>query len=508
MAAVGMDFSLTRSLSTDSTDSSGMRSIPEPVNRTPVEKVAAPEIAKSVRRMFETGEIPDRHEIIKTVATLEEESTESGVFENQPVQIEGVVRSGDYVNDVDEVLQKGATRNLLDQWKDKGREEFRADKGPINLAEDEGRVLESEPVRRDDVYREEDTDYTKDLPAKGQAKMLTEHWVTRKDEFQKDQRPIKLCENDSGEPSVVENQPEVRTDVLREEDSVEEIWLRKGFTRNLAGFWAAPKEDPRTGRDCPIDLGSETDGGVIAENEPAKLDESVVRSDYSAEEVLPIQKGSARSMVSKWQTRPEEPDRQPFQLDVNPDEVGVYENDPIQLEGVVRCGSQTDDVLGQKGMIKNIAGKFLQTDEGPKSRREMIVIDLADGPAVLENDPEPVRADVVRSEYNPDDEVQVERGTTRNLVQRWKNQDLEQMTSSKSMRPAGEDPAWILEAEKAAESGVFENQPDVRTDVFREVDYEPEMISTKNTRNTRELWTRMGQEDGRKGGRAPEVHAD
>lgn len=497
MAALGINYPvLNRSQSSDSNASEGRLS-QEPVNRTQVEKVAAPEIARNVRMMFESGQIQDLHEVKKSVASLEE-PTDSGVFENEPVQLEGVVRAGDYVNDVEDV-QKGGTKNLLNQWKDKGKEEFKADRKPINLAEDEGRVLESEPIRRSDVVREEDGDQAQELPSKGQAKILTQQWISRKDDFAKEQKPVKLFENET-EPSVVENQPEVRMDVLREDDNLEEIWLRKGFTKDLAGFWAGPKEEVRAPRDA-IDLGQEADG-VIAENEPTRL-EGVVRGDDLNEEVLPIEKGRARSMVSKWSTLPEESVKQPFQLNVNPNEAGVYENNPIQLEGVVKCTAQVDDVLGQKGMIKNIAGRFIHTEEAPRDRKEMIVIDKAEGPSILENDPEPVRADVVRGEYGASDEVQVEKGTTKSLVHKWKNEDLS-LTSHKQNIDRS-DPSWILEAEKAAESGVFENQPQVRSDVFREVDYEPEMISVKETRGMRELWSKMGQNDGQKPDKAPEV---
>lgn len=498
MAALGTDYAaLARSQSTDSNVSEGRLS-QEPVNRTQVEKVAAPEIARNVRMMFETGQIQDLHEVKKTVASLDE-PTGSGVFENEPVQLEGVVRSGEYVNDV-EALQKGQTKNLLNQWKDKGKEEFKAEKKPINLAEDEGRMLENEPVRRSDVVREEDTDDAKDLPSKGQAKILTQQWISRKDDFLKEQKPIKLFENET-EPSVVENQPEVRMDVLREDDNLEEIWLRKGFTKDLAGYWSGPKEEVRAARDA-IDLGQEKDG-VIAENQPTKL-EGVIRADDPAEEVLPIEKGRAKTMVSRWLTMPEEAAKQPFQLDVNPHEAGVYENEPIQLEGVVKCTAQVDDVLGQKGMIKNISGRFLQQEEEPRNRKEMIVIDKAEGPSILENDPEPVRADVVRSEYGVSDEVQVEKGTTKNLVHKWKTQDLDQTSPRQNMDRT--DPSWILQgAEKAAESGVFENQPQARADVFREAAYEPEVISVAETRNMRALWSKMGQDDGQKPAKGPEV---
>lgn len=78
------------------------------VNRQPVEKVAPPEIAKSVRRMFESGEIADRHQVPKRIVRIEDEiaAAESGVFESQPTAVDDdVVRdTGEYVSPRAEVF--------------------------------------------------------------------------------------------------------------------------------------------------------------------------------------------------------------------------------------------------------------------------------------------------------------------------------------------------------------------------------------------------------------------
>jgi len=68
----------------------------------------------------------------------------------------------------------------------------------------------------------------------------------------------------------------------------------------------------------------------------------------------------------------------------------VSENQPIHLIGVTREKDLSDEVMGQRGQIQNMAGRFMNTEEGPRKRKEQIVIDLAEGPSVLENNPEPV----------------------------------------------------------------------------------------------------------------------
>jgi len=92
---------------------------------------------------------------------------------------------------------------------------------------------------------------------------------------------------------------------------------------------------------------------------------------------------------------------------------------------------QVDEVMGKRGQARNIAERFKRVDADDERRqrpREMIVIDRAEGPSVLENEPAPCRPDVVRSDPAAElaDVSAVERGTTRNLVASWKNKGVEQ----------------------------------------------------------------------------------
>ena len=88
--------------------------------------------------------------------------------------------------------------------------------------------------------------------------------------------------------------------------------------------------------------------------------------------------------------------------------------------------------MGKRGQARNIAERFKRVDaddeESRRRPRDMIVIDRAEGPSVLENEPAPCRPDVVRSgsAAELDDVAAVERGITRNLVASWKNKEFEQ----------------------------------------------------------------------------------
>lgn len=106
--------------------------------------------------------------------------------------------------------------------------------------------------------------------------------------------------------------------------------MQKGFTKNLAGFWLAPDasmSQQRSGPRAPIDITRDGPGGVS-------------------------------------------------------------ENEPTRREGVTRESDCAEEVMGQRGLIQNLTGRFRDgpaQDQG--KRKDQIVIDLAEGPSVLENEP-------------------------------------------------------------------------------------------------------------------------
>jgi hypothetical protein len=52
-----------------------------------------------------------------------------------------------------------------------------------------------------------------------------------------------------------------------------------------------------------------------------------------------------------------------------------------------------------------------------------------------------------------------------------------------------------LELDLARDAGVYENEPEVRSDVIRANDDEPEMIPVAQLRSTRALWNKKEQEE-------------
>ena len=51
-----------------------------------------------------------------------------------------------------------------------------------------------------------------------------------------------------------------------------------------------------------------------------------------------------------------------------------------------------------------------------------------------------------------------------------------------------------MELDLARDAGVYENQPEVRNDVIRADEYEPEVIPVARTRSTRAMWSRREAE--------------
>jgi len=98
--------------------------------------------------------------------------------------------------------------------------------------------------------------------------------------------------------------------------------MKKGFARDLAGFWTAPRDEQKQTRDRPIDLlDSAATGPTICESVPQQCPEGVYRAnDAGADETIDIEPGRARNMASKWQNRQDEPQtKQPFRLEMDVD---------------------------------------------------------------------------------------------------------------------------------------------------------------------------------------------
>ena len=162
---------------------------------------------------------------------------EGRVVENEPVRRSDVVRCDEDGCPEQDRVQRGLTRSLMTQWSAKGAEEFRAERKPIVLAEAEGRVAESEPVRRQDVVHCDDVDSRGDAVATGTTRNLLSEWAVKGSrEFVAERKPIVLAEAEGG---VSENEPAAqRDDVVRSAAmTTDGETIRQGTTSNLLTQW-------------------------------------------------------------------------------------------------------------------------------------------------------------------------------------------------------------------------------------------------------------------------------
>ena len=461
--------------------------------------------------MFESGHLPDLHPTKKT--TIDEPAPESGVYENKPVELEGVVRSSD-VNMEGEELQKGMTKNLLDEWKKKGEEDdTHKELQMINVAEDEGRIIENEPVMRTDVVRECDIHPSDELVIeKGYTKNLKEQLLSQKDK-PKERKVIKLVENEEVE-TVFENTPVPLEGVVRADDETDDTHFERGKAKNLASYFLT-RNDEVTVKKEPVRIERDNVGPTVLENEPEVLEGVVRASDPPRDEIgIKLSKGHAKNMASQWQKQNEDEApravKQPIKIEMANQGPTVVENEPIELEGVVRCDTVVEDVIpGNRGRTKDIADIFMKGDEQTASApKRPIEIEKAEGPVVLENQPAPVAEGVVRSDTYTDD-VTLQKGHTKSLLRQWSTKQEE---NASPKRPDGK-PAWVKEIEAAKESGgVYENEPVENDDVVRETDVpdceKSQCIPDNYTASLKTMWMKKAEDEEQlnRRDRVPEVN--
>lgn len=273
--------------------------------------------------------------------------------------------------------------------------------------------------------------------------------------------------------------PEKDDDDDDEEDDDEEEGEsnQPGRIRNLAGFFATQRDEPKTVKKKRFEV-TDAEDAIVAENEPEERLEGVIRADDPGEWEKPIEleKGWAKNMANLFLNRQQQEtgstSKKPFVMDIEEGaQTIVLENEPVILEGVVRSVDKTEDVIGKRGRIKNIAGRFAN----PQSD------DATDGSS---------------SSYWRDP-ADLDSGRTRNVADRWKNQRFDDDDDDAPSSPTSTGkPKWMVELESAKEYGVFENEPEVRSDVVRADDEQPDVISAQHTRNLRKMWSQIERDEG------------
>lgn len=489
----------------------GGSSLPPVVNRCEPEKVAPPEIAKSLRSMFETGNFVDLHRP-KKVNPLEEYSSEGGVFENEPEVREDLIRSGDSDEvemDTTRLKKSGMTKNLLSKWEVPKDEPKKPSKGGkkkdmVEVAEDEGSIAENKPKKRENVVRGEDTNPTEVLPGKGSAKKAKAKLTTKKEKT-KDSQQVKLTESE-GAPTVFENEPEDHGDVAREHDDHEQLEFEKGRIKNLTGFFLAQTDDVKVVKKKII-IERDTEPTVL-ENEP-EIRPDVIRSDdiSDVDKAIQFEAGRTKNMASFWKTKHDEEEseasklpKKPVKLDIAKDGASVSENQPQVRPDVIRHDDKEEYIVTGPGHAKNIASRFLkQKDDQEKKPKEKIKLERSEGPCIIENQPVEVQGDIVRA-TQPGEQVVLESGRTRNLLQHWiaTEEDASRPKTSTEAVEQGSKPRWVMEIESArVDKSVYENEPESPDDdIVRAIDEDHSVVvPEKHTKGMANMWKKRQEEE-------------
>ena len=410
----------------------------------------------------------------------------SGVFENEPTKIEGVVRASD-ATDESEQIRRGMTKSLLNEWQNKGSEQQRTSvRRVITVAEGEGSVSENEPVRRSDVVHADDVVDDNEQVRRGMAKALLSEWKTKGSEgFQITRQAINVAE---AEGSVSENEPVRRSDVIRADDASEGEVIQRGTTKMLLGQWKTMGSGQSSKEKTPIVV-AECEGR-IAENDPVRRSDVVRENDASLTEGEQIQHGITRSLLSQWKSMGSSSDdswksRTPIVLDEA--EGKVLESEPVRRTDVVHSDDFVEDRTEvQSGITKSLLSQWKNKgSEEFRTDRKPIVLNEAEG-TVAESEPAKRRDDIVREDDGVMDTEQILRDTTKNVRAQWLNKASEEFKANKK-------PVILAEVEGT----VSENQPTPRLDITREADGEPEeeQVQKGMTRSLLAQWKVKGTEE-------------
>jgi len=376
-------------------------------------------ITKNLRAQWMTKGSEEYHKKKAPIVVAEDEGK---VAENEPIKRSGVVHSDDICEE-GEFVQRGTAKSLLNRWSNPATDQPVIERRPIVVAEDEGRVLESEPTRRTDVVHADDVEAEMDVVQKGTTKSLLSQWKCKgTEEFKTERKVINVAE---AEGKVAENEPLRRSDVVHADDVFpEQDQVQRGMAKSLTTQWSKKGTEEFKVERKPIVLAEAE--GKIAESDPIRRDDVIHYDDLdtSGENVS---KGLTRNLLSQWAVKgSEEFVVERKRIIVAEGEGKIAENEPITRTDVVRaddCLAEGEEV--QKGMAKSLVSQWKHKGEEEfQAERKPIVLAEVEG-QVVENEPT-VRTDVVRSDEISTEGETIRRGTTRTLLTQWKTKGTEE----------------------------------------------------------------------------------
>ncbi|ESO05196.1 hypothetical protein HELRODRAFT_171537 [Helobdella robusta] len=315
----------------------------------------------------------------------------------------------------------------------------------------------------------------KEETQQGKIKNLTGFFAEQTDDVKNiKKKKFELVPSDAPEPSILENEPAERLEgIIRATDPAEwqkPIEVEKGAIKNLAHmFQKITTEQAQQKKPFKLELDEnacQNSEEMVLENEPVEQLEGVVRSADPAEWQKPIdvERGATKNLAHMFQniSHSEPPiSKKPFKLDVDVNaQPIILESEPVVLEGVVRSVDKTEDIIGKKGRIKNLADRFVNPNTNASD-----------------------------DETNDKAAKPSESNRSRTISQKWKQQ-VSQNDGSQERRPRSK-----IELDAAAEYGVYENEPEVRSDVVKASEDQPDVIFVQHTRNLRKMWCQFEKDE-------------
>ena len=270
---------------------------------------------------------------------LAEDPSAPTVFESEPTVREGVIRNTDKIEDA--TLESGGAKGLVGYWKTV-TDDVNIDRRPINVREGKEIVLESQPIVREGVVRESDAgeDLTGKMLAEQKAKLSREAYLEaqRLAAEHKSKAVVLDLAQDGG---VLENEPSVRTDVVKSDVTLEDFVPGEKHTKKLLNRYVEiAAADFAGGSRGLVEI--DRSGGVICENEPAQLADGIIKGGITGREVN-FEEGKTRSMVDQWRNKGDKEFKRHLEgkpqwiLEIEQaQEAGVYENQPTVRDGVLR----------------------------------------------------------------------------------------------------------------------------------------------------------------------------
>ena len=462
------------------------RERPVPINRIVVKKIAPPKKTKDVANVYETGDFCDLHYAVKHDLS-KEKVPEHGVYENQPGVREGVYRETDYAQD--EFIEPGTLGALINDWKMKGKQTLLgARKTPIAIDKNNTgpELLENEPIELEGVVRERDSNESALKPQEGTAKNLLDVWVNASDTVSVERKPITLVEDPSA-PTVFESEPTVREGVIRNTDKIEDATLEQGGAKGLVGYWKTVTDDVnverrpvnvREGKEIVLESQPIVREGVVRETDKGE--------DLSAQLLAEKKAKMLKEAYLEAQRLAAEHKGKAVVLDLAQDG-GVLENEPSVRTDVVKSDVTLEDFVPKEKHTKKLLNRYMEiaaSDQWGGSRGP-IEIDRSGG-IICENEPAALADGIIRGGGAGHGEVNFEEGKTRSMVDQWRNKGDAEFKRHFEGKPKWvqeieqAQEAGVYENEPTVREGVLRE-----ADVYQPVGFS---VPTEITKGMKDMW--------------------